>query len=210
MAIGKNIRLTVSILLLGIAVVGGITIINHPNRDEATSHEAANNLLPTAISFNLIDHHGQAVTEKNWHGKYLLVYFGFTSCPDICPTELNNIGVALEKMTESSADQLQVLFVSVDHARDTPTQMAEFLKAFNTSIVGLTGNQEAIDSLASQLKVYHQLLASNSKNASDNHYEVSHSGFIYLVDTKLNVIKVFSSGTAAEEIAHTIDLAITQ
>ena len=93
--------------------------------------------------FSLIDGDGKPVTDQTWRGKYLLVYFGYTFCPDVCPTTLNSVADAVDKLG-AKADRLQPLFITVDPKRDTPAVVKQYAAAFGPRIVGLTGTPEQI------------------------------------------------------------------
>ena len=93
--------------------------------------------------FSLVNHNGERVTEADFKGKLMLVFFGFTHCPDVCPTELQTISVAMQELGDA-ADQVTPVFITVDPERDTQELMADFVEAFDPSIVGLTGSQDEI------------------------------------------------------------------
>src|SRR5207244_3509974 len=101
------------------------------------------NREPVGGPFELIDHTGQARTERDFRGRLMLVYFGFTYCPDVCPTDLQAIGLTLDKLG-ANADNVQPLFVTVDPARDTREHLAEYVKLFHPRLIGLTGSADAI------------------------------------------------------------------
>lgn len=102
--------------------------------------------------FSLIDHRGRLVTERDFQNKPMLVFFGFTFCPDVCPTTLLEISNHLKKLG-SDADKLQVLFITVDPARDTPETLAQYLQSFDPRIIGLSGTQEQINKVIATYKV---------------------------------------------------------
>src|SRR5258708_28799194 len=129
--------------------------------------------------FTLVTTSGEDVSDQTYRGKWLLIFFGYTYCPDACPTALNNISVALEKLG-SDAAKLQPLFVTVDPHRDTRQLMRDYLESFDSRIVGLTGTQDQIDRIAKEYRVYVVQQKSESDEAND--YLVSHSAYIYLID----------------------------
>ena len=98
---------------------------------------------PVGGPFALIDHTGTSRTERDFRGKLMLVYFGFTYCPDICPTDLQNIGLALDRLG-AVGDKVQPLFITVDPERDTPAHLADYVPMFHPRLIGLTGDAEAI------------------------------------------------------------------
>ena len=125
--------------------------------------------------FALVDHTGKPRTDADFRGKLMLVYFGFTWCPDICPTDLQNIGLALDELGDA-ADKVQPLFITVDPARDTPEHLRDYVPMFHPRLIGLTGSAAAIHSAAAAYRVY---FAQVPLKGDD--YTVDHSSFIYLM-----------------------------
>ena len=117
-----------------------------------------------------------AVTEATFRGRYVLVYFGYTFCPDVCPTTLNTIAQAMDRLGHRAED-LQVLFITVDPARDTPEVMRDYTQAISPRIVGLTGTPEQIARTAAAYHVYYH---AQPASAGDRNYSVDHSSIIYL------------------------------
>jgi protein SCO1/2 len=149
--------------------------------------------------FTLIDHTGTPRTDADFRGKLLLVYFGFTHCPDICPTDLMSIGGAL-KALGSQADQVRGLFVSLDPQRDTPSLLAAYVDSFHEKMVGLTGDESAIRRAARAYKVYFKKIP--GRGADDYGYD--HSAYIYLMDREGKFIGVFPPATPPERIVHVL------
>ena len=127
--------------------------------------------------FSLVDHTGRDVTESDYSDRWQLVFFGFTYCPDICPTTLDYVGTTLD-LLGPDADSVAPLFVSVDPDRDTAEIMAEYVAAFHPRIIGLTGNPEQISAVTEEFKVYYAKL--EDEWAPDG-YLMAHSGYIYLM-----------------------------
>ena len=147
--------------------------------------------------FTLVATSGQNVSEYSYRGKWVLIYFGYTYCPDACPTALNNISVALEKLG-LDARNLQPIFVTVDPQRDTRAAMADYLKSFDSRIIGLTGTQDQIDRTVKEFRVY----ASREKpDDGGDSYLVSHTSYIYLMDPQGDFVNVIQGGATGEEIA---------
>lgn len=154
--------------------------------------------------FSLTDHTGKRVTEKDFASTKKLVFFGFTSCPDICPTGLQTIASALDQLGEKSS-RIATLFITIDPARDTPEKLAEYVKSFHPRISGLTGSPEEIAAVAKAYRVYFQKVA-DEKNPGD--YTVDHSAFLYLMDENGQYIRHFAHsvdpGTLAAELAKSL------
>jgi protein SCO1/2 len=127
--------------------------------------------------FRLTGTDGRQVSEASWPGKYLLIYFGYTYCPDICPTTLTNMAGALTALGEQ-ADRLQPLFITVDPKRDTPPALAEYTAAFGKELIGLTGDAAQISQVAKEYRVYY---AEHRTGPGPNDYVMDHSSIIYLM-----------------------------
>jgi protein SCO1/2 len=129
----------------------------------------------------------------------VLNYFGYTSCPDACPTALNNMGVALDRLGPEAAS-LQPVFITVDPKRDRQEELAEYLKSFDPHIVALTGTEEQIAALVKEYRVYVEV---QPRSGSD--YIVNHSSFYYLINYLINpegkFVRVIASGVSGEELA---------
>ena len=185
------------VIVLALAAAGAlgaawVSLVASPVPRLATSGTAA-----IGGPFTLVSTNGDNVTDQTYRGKWLLIFFGFTFCPDACPTALNNISVALEKLG-ADADKLQPLFVTVDPHRDTREVMAEYLKSFDSRIIGLTGPQDQIDRVVKEYRVY---VASQKSDAGDDNYFVSHSAYIYLMDPQGKFVNVIQGSEGGEEIA---------
>jgi len=127
--------------------------------------------------FTLSNSAGKPVTEKDFAGKYLLVYFGFTHCPDICPTGLLLIENALDQLGRAG-DTVVPLFITLDPERDTAKVVGDYVTHFGDRFVGLTGTAEQIKQVAEAYKVYYRKVEEDSSNAG---YMIDHSGYIYLM-----------------------------
>jgi protein SCO1 len=158
------------------------------------------NREPVGGPFELTDHTGQLRTEGDFRGRLMLVYFGFTYCPDICPTDLQAIGQAIDKLGRE-ADSVQPLFVTVDPERDTAQHLAEYVPMFHPRLIGLTGSPAAVRKAADAYKVY---FAKVPVGKEPNDYTVDHTAFIYLMDRDGNYLGFFPPGTTADRIAEII------
>ncbi|MGL5445922.1 MAG: SCO family protein [Rhabdaerophilum sp.] len=128
-------------------------------------------------AFSLINHRGERVTDRDFMGKPKLVFFGFTHCPDVCPTTLLEITNRLEKLG-AAANRIQVLFISADPERDSPGQMAEYISSFDPRIVGLTGSQAEIDAVA---KAYRAIVRRVPN--TEGGYTVDHTASVFMMDS---------------------------
>ena len=148
-------------------------------------------------AFALIDHKGASVTNETYRGRYMLVYFGFTHCPDVCPAGLQVISTALDKIGPKAA-KIQPLFISVDPERDTPKQMAAYVSSFYPGLVGLTGSPEQIAKVARAYRVYYAKVE-NKDLPGD--YTVDHSSFFYLMDPEGAFVRHFPHSVSPEILA---------
>lgn len=147
--------------------------------------------------FSLVDQTGKAVTEKDFLGRKMLVYFGFTSCPDVCPTGLQAISSALDTLGPK-ADGVTPVFITVDPERDTPEKLADYVKSFHPRLVGLTGTPQAIAAATKAFRVYAKKVPSENSTAS---YSIDHSSIIYLMDEKGVFIRPFNHNTDPAKLA---------
>ena len=159
--------------------------------------------LPQGLSlggaFRLTDHTGRRVTEADFTGKLGLIYFGFTYCPDVCPTELGIMASALDLLGPDAARVMPVL-ITIDPARDTQAALADYVARFHPALIGLTGTDEEIAQAARAFRVYYRKV--QPPNASD--YVMDHSSFIYLVGPDGRVRQLFRPNMAPEAIAAAI------
>ena len=137
-----------------------------------------------------------AVTDQTYRGKWLVIYFGYTSCPDACPTALNNMGVALDRLGPEAA-ALQPIFITVDPKRDTREALAEYLKSFDPRIVALTGTGDQIAPVVKEYRVYVSL---HSETGSD--YTVDHSSLYYLINPDGKFVNVLPGDLSGEDMAN--------
>ena len=159
---------------------------------------------PVGGPFALVDHTGKTRTERDFRGKLLLVYFGFTYCPDVCPTDLQNIGLAIDQLG-TAGSRVQPLFITVDPERDTPAHLAEYLPMFHPRLIGLTGDAAAIRKVADAYKVYYAKVA----NPKGDDYTVDHTAFIYLMGADGEYLGFFPPGTTPERIVEMVGPRLT-
>lgn len=158
------------------------------------------NREPVGGPFQLIDQTGKPRSDRDFRGQLMLVYFGFTYCPDVCPTDLMAIGQALEQLGPD-ANALQPIFITLDPERDTAEHLAEYVPLFHPRLLGLTGSLDAIGTAADAYKVYFAK-AAIGKAAGD--YTIDHTSFIYLMDRDGKYLGFFPPGTSAERMVEII------
>ena len=156
------------------------------------------NREPVGGPFALTDHTGTVRTDVDFRGKLLLLYFGFTYCPDLCPTDLQSIGVAIHQLGKAGED-VQPVFVTLDPERDTRQHLADYVALFHPRLIGLTGEAKSIRQAARAYKVYYAKVPT----AGDD-YTVDHSGYIYLMDRAGQYLGFFPPGTPPDRMVDVI------
>ncbi|GGP26187.1 SCO family protein [Silvimonas amylolytica] len=141
--------------------------------------------------FTLVDHHGKARRLADFQGKVVALFFGYTHCPDVCPLTMAEYAAVMKNLGNKAAD-VQVLFVSLDPERDTPTLLAQYVPAFNPTFVGLTGTPQQVAAVAGQYKVIYQ------KQGAGANYTLDHSAGSFLLDKKgrLRVLENYGASPA--------------
>lgn len=181
---------------LGLIVILGLLV-----RELAGNQTPPQPKVDIGGAFSLVNQDGQNVTEADFAGKPILVFFGFTYCPDVCPLSLDLLGAALDKLAETApekAARLQPVFISVDPARDTPAQMKDYLSYFHPALTGLTGSREQIDAVKKAFRVY----AARAKDTDANgHYNVDHSSLFYLMDGDNRYLAHFTHNLTPTQLA---------
>ncbi len=154
--------------------------------------------------FELTDHTGKTRTDADFRGKLLLVYFGYTYCPDVCPTDLMQIGLAIDKLGAAGAD-VQPLFISVDPERDTQSVLAQYVTAFHPRLIGLRGTPAQIRAVADSYKAYYTKYSPPDGGV----YLIDHTGFIYLMGRSGEYLGFFPPGTSADRLVEIIRQHLT-
>ena len=149
--------------------------------------------------FTLSDQTGKTVTEKDFAGKYRLIYFGFTYCPAICPTELSKITATLTALGPAGRNIVPV-FITVDPERDTVDKMKNYVSLFHPSLIGLTGTPEQIKAVLKDYKIY----AAKRQDEGMSDYTMDHSSFIYFMGPDDRLLHIFKTQDTADSMAKTI------
>jgi protein SCO1 len=149
--------------------------------------------------FSLIDQAGKKQTDADFRGRLLIVYFGYTTCPDICPTDLMQIGLALDKLGAAGND-VQAIFISVDPERDTPDVLAQYVPMFHPRLIGLTGTPVQIRAVADAYKAYYARYVPEGGGV----YLMDHTGFTYLMGPAGEYLGFFPPGTSADRMVEIV------
>ena len=156
-------------------------------------------------SFSLTDHAGKQRTLQDFRGKVVVVFFGFTHCPDVCPTTLAELANAIRKLGPAG-EQVQVLMVTVDPARDTPELLAQYVTAFDPRFLALRGTTDETSRVAKEFKVIFQKVA----GPAPQNYSMDHSAGSYIFDRQGRLRLYVAYGRGADVFAHDIDLLLKQ
>ncbi len=192
-------------VLLGLLLASGVAIWQIRS-DEARRADLRQEAIrpPTASEpiggpFTLINQDGETVKDTNYRGKYLIVYFGYTYCPDMCPTGLTVMARTMD-LLGPDADKVQPLFITIDPTRDTPEKMKQYVASFHPRIVGLSGSPDQIATVAKAYKVYY----AKGENVDNNDYMMDHSTAIYLMDPNGAFITTFAEDADPKSMADTL------
>lgn len=150
--------------------------------------------------FRLIDYNGKEVTQDDFKGQPVIMFFGYTHCPDVCPTTLFEVSELLRNY--GLGKKLQVLFVTVDPERDTPALLKGYLSSFNDQIIGLSGDREATEDVLKKYRVYSRKVAGIGAE-----YSMDHTAMIYLLDRQMQFVQplmIEDPARAAQEIKRTM------
>jgi protein SCO1 len=170
--------------------------------EEKTPSAAENSRALIGGSFELTNHMNKPVTDKDFLGKYMLVYFGYTYCPDVCPMDLQILADSVRNLSPEHAEQLNPVFVSVDPERDTVDVMAEYVQFFHKDLIGLTGTSNQVEVIKKAYRVY------ASKADDSENYLVDHTAYTYFMDKDGTILKHFNHGEDPEEMAAQMALFI--
>ena len=185
-------------VILGLGVVLLFLRLDRPSAgDEANNYFLSDPLV--APDFTLLSHTGDQVGSADFHPKHLIVFFGYTYCPDVCPLTLSNLARTFGEMGEA-ADEFQVLLITVDPARDTPLRLAEYLANFNDTFLGLTGSEEEIRAVANEFGAFF------ARAGEGEGYTVDHTARVFVLSPSGRIPLTFPVTATSREMIR--DLAI--
>tara|TARA_B100000508_G_C11421134_1_gene258403 strand:- start:398 stop:1003 length:606 start_codon:yes stop_codon:yes gene_type:complete len=186
------------LVVIGLAVAGLITYMQI--KSEKTSAQTSIVASNFGGPLNLIDHQGKIFTNKDFEGgQYRLIYFGFTYCPAICPTELQRMATVLKDLGDKGK-VITPYFITVDPERDTQNIMAKYVEMFHPRLIGLTGSLKQIEQAKKSYKIY----AAKVQDETMNDYTMDHSSFIYFIDPQNSLLRVFKADDSVEDITKII------
>lgn len=188
-------------VLAGLAVGGAAALALFPAaRERLLPQVSAVRSVGQAMiggPFELTDHTGKRVSDRDFRGRYMLVFFGFTLCPDVCPSGLQVVAAALDKLGPKG-EAITPILITLDPARDTPDQLASYVKSFHPRLIGLTGTQAEIDAAAKAYRVYAKRVEDPKSTAG---YTIDHSTFIYVMGPDGAYVTHFTHATPVDAMA---------
>jgi protein SCO1/2 len=191
---GSPPLLLIGILLIGAIAAGGL-FWSLGNIRQAVPVVVTTGEAEIGGPFSLVDQNGMRRSEEDFRGRHMLVFFGFTYCPDICPTTLAILSAALEEIGPL-ADDIVPILITVDPARDTPEILKPYLSVFGSEFVGLTGTKEEIDNAVGAYRAFYQIVEGEGDD-----YTVDHSTIIYLMDAEGKFVTNYNLNMGPDAIA---------
>ena len=185
------------LLIVGIAVL----LFAKPATFRGTTYGEP---YPLASEIELTRSDGSNFRLSELRGNVILVFFGYTSCPDVCPTTLAELKLALAELNEADANQVKVVFVTVDPERDTPERVQEYVERFNPTFVGLSGEQADLEKIWQSYGVYREIVEGTSAAG----YIVDHTARVTLIDQQGNMCISFAFDTPVEDMVHDLKLML--
>ncbi len=179
-------------LVLGVLMLGATAFFTLRDRSVSVPVTAT-----IGGPFALIDHNGKAITHRDLEGRPTLIFFGFTHCPDVCPTTLMEISKVFEVLGPQA--KVAALFMSVDPERDTPALLKDYVSNFDSRIIGVTGPRESVDATLKTFRVF----ARRTKGEGDS-YSVDHSSLVYLMDKQGRFATAFNLQQSPEQAARAL------
>lgn len=200
-------RSSYAILALGGLVIGGaVALLTQPGvQQKLLAPQASVGKALVGGPFSLLDHTGRRVTDNDFRGRYMLVLFGFTFCPDVCPSGLQVMAAALDKLGPK-ADRITPVFISVDPERDTPAQLAQYVPSFHPRLIGLTGTQAEVDAAAKAYRVYYKKIRDEKSSSS---YTIDHTALIYLMGPDGAYVTHFTHTMGLDAMAERLTKSVT-
>ncbi len=184
----------ISFSLIALLIIGVLTL-SKPDRPRGTAYAEP---YPPATDFELTRAGASVFNLNDYRGKLILLFFGYTSCPDVCPTTLAELNRSLGELDPEDVSQVQVLFVAVDPARDTPERVQEYVNHFNPAFIGLSGTEEELVPVWNAFGIFREI----AESASASGYLVDHTARVTLIDRDGNLRISFPYGASVEDIVH--------
>ena len=207
----RVVKHTLMASMLAIVLSGPTSMavtINDTGTDDAqreTQVHPIRGFLPD-LRFNLVGPGSKPLSEANFRDKVVMMFFGYSSCPDICPTTMAQLSQVVHLLGDD-ADKVRILFISVDPHRDTPDKLQAYVEAFDNHAIGLTGSEKQVAELARRYRVAYQI--EKPRNNDPNNYEVAHSRGVYIFDGKGKAALLASDSETVEALANGVRPLLT-
>ena len=206
-----NHKFFISIVMVGMVAAGVafVTTQAQKSQDEATTTTSVATVkvgktygqATVGGPFELVDQNGVIRTEADYKGKYMIVYFGYSFCPDICPAALYNMTQAFNEMRAKELNQFAPLFITIDHERDTRENLKVYMQNFHRSLTALTGSQEQLNKV---IKSYHVYAKKAKPDGTSTDYLLDHSSIVYVMDRQGRFVTSFNHQTEPDVIKATL------
>jgi len=213
---GSNKQATIIALVAALAAlaVTGFVVWQYSNQQASVSGVDGSVLSfqpqkDVGAPYSLVDSSGERLDSGTFAGKYQLIYFGYTYCPDICPTELLIMGQTVRSLAETApekASKIQPIFITVDPERDTPSLMGEYVANFHDRMIGLTGPVDDVAKVAHDFRVYYAKV----DGEDPENYLMDHSSFLYLVGPDDRLVAMIRPNGDPDAMARELDRLVTQ
>lgn len=190
-----------SLLLVGLVLLVNLLFVK-PVRFRGTMYETP---YPVAPDFRLTDAGGKTFALSGNNGKVTLLFFGYTYCPDVCPTTLAELKLAMEKLGDNAAN-VQVVFISVDPGRDTSEELQKYVERFNPNFIGLSGTEQELEPIWNEYGIFREVV----EGTSPTNYIINHTARVFLVDSAGNLRLSFGFQTPPEDVAHDIEIILNE
>jgi protein SCO1/2 len=190
----RNRQALIPYLLLVAALIGGV-LWYESNKVPGLGRVVTTGQADVGGPFQLTDQSGKRVSDKDFRGRYMLIYFGYSFCPDVCPTTLAVMAQALEKLGDRSR-QVAPILITIDPERDTPKVLEDYVKAFGPSFVGLTGSADEIKAVEKKYRVY-----AVKKPLEGGNYGMDHSSVIYLMGPDGKLVSFYDEAISPDDLA---------
>jgi protein SCO1/2 len=191
--------LLVAVALVAFAAGGGIAaLLLH---DTGAARLKVLGRASVGGPFTLTDHTGRRVSDADFRGRHMLIYFGFTHCPDVCPGSLQVMSEALARLGRK-ADRVTPILITLDPERDSPQQLAPYVASFGPRLVGLTGSAQEIAAIA---RAYRNYYARSKDERATASYTIDHASLFFLMDANGAFVTIFRHGTSAQAMAEQLD-----
>lgn len=194
----RFVVLSVLGVTLGAAIAGLSIVVEQKNKGDRGGSPMPFVAPHIGGAFTLVDQNGKTVTDKDFSSKYLFIYFGFASCPAICPTELQKMTEAYQALPRAWQDRIQPVFITIDPERDTPSILKNYVELFMPQMIALTGSMDQIETVKKAYKVY------GAKVPDGDSYTMDHSSFIYFMGPGGKPLAMFKTSDTADSIAKII------